>query len=289
LTRSGSKSTLPAGVKGTPVDYDNEESLISALHGQQFLIITLSVMAPPDTHSKIVRAAAKAGVPYIMPNVYGYDIFDSSLFTDSPAGTKILENTLEVEKLGASYIAMVCGYWYEWSLALGEACFGFDLKNKKVIFYDEGTMRINTSTWRQCGRALAALLSLPEHGNDAEPSVSQWKNKPLYLDSFKVSQRDMLDSIHRVTGTSDADWEMSFQASEQRYKDGMQEMQNGSIAGFQKALYARAFFPNGGGDFTLTHGTANQLLRLPKEDLDQATKRALDMAESGWNPFAHAQ
>jgi len=286
LTRSGSNSTLLAGVKGVPADYDNEESLISALEGQQFLIITLSVMAPPDTHSKIVRAAAKAGVPYIMPNVYGYDIFDSSLFSDSPAGTKILENTLEVEKVGASYIAMVCGYWYEWSLALGEACFGFDLKNKKVIFYDEGTTHINTSTWRQCGRALAALLSLPEDG--AATSLSQWKNKPLYLDSFKVSQRDMLNSIHRVIGTKDADWEISFEASEKRYKDGMQEMRNGSIAGFQKALYARAFFPNGGGDFTLSHGTANKLLRLPEEDLDQATKRSLDMAESGWNPFAHA-
>jgi hypothetical protein len=286
LTRSDSKSVLPAGITGVPVDYDNEDSVVAALKGQQFLIITLSVMAPPDTHGKIVRAAVKAGVGYIMPNVYGYDIFDSSSFSDSPAGTKILDNTLEIEKLGASYIAMVCGYWYEWSLALGQAAYGFDLKNKKVTFYDDGNMRINTSTWKQCGRALGALLSLPEAG--AEPSLSQWRNKPLYLNSFKVSQRDMLDSIHRITGSTDSDWEISFEGSEKRYKEGIAEMQNGSIVGFQKALYARAFFPHGGGDYSSVHGTVNEVFGLPKEDLDDATKRALDMAESGWNPFAHA-
>jgi uncharacterized protein YbjT (DUF2867 family) len=50
LTRPGSK--LPDGVRAVNVDYNDESSLVSALEGQQLLIITVSVMEPPDTHSK---------------------------------------------------------------------------------------------------------------------------------------------------------------------------------------------------------------------------------------------
>jgi uncharacterized protein YbjT (DUF2867 family) len=69
LTRQGSKNELPSGVKANPVNYDDEESIIAALQGQQFLIITLAAMAPPGTQSKIVQAAAKAGVCKIAVNI----------------------------------------------------------------------------------------------------------------------------------------------------------------------------------------------------------------------------
>lgn len=290
MTHAGSKGTLPAGVKIAQVSYDDDDdgkSLVSALQGQQFLVITLSVRAPPHTHTKLVNAAAKAGVPYVMPNAYGTDFQNKSLREESLATAGAFRNCAEVESLGASsYVAMVCGMWYEWSLACGEPWFGFDIKKRNVTFFDDGKTRINVSTWRQCGRALAALLSLPESGTS--PAVSQWKNKPLYIASFRVSQRDMLDSIHRVTGTTDKDWEIRYESTAQRYRDGKEELQKGSVIGFAKSLYARIFFPNGDGDFESSRGLANDLLGLPKEDLDEATKRTVDMVESGWEaPFAN--
>ena len=284
LTRADSKGTLPAGVKRVQVDYDDDEqSLISALQGQQFLVITLSVRAPPHIHPKLVEAAAKAGVPYIMPNVYGFDIQNKSLGAENLYGKASLQRCAEVESHGASYVAMCCGFWYEWSLALGEQWFGFDIKNKKVTFFDDGKTRISVSTWRQCGRALAALLSLPESGGS--PALSQWKNKPFYIASFLINQRDMLDSIHRVTGTTDHDWEISYEPTDKRYKDGLDEMQKGIRTGFAKSMYSRVFYPNGDGDFESSRGLANDLIGLPKEELDDATKRTVEMVESGWNPF----
>ena len=284
MTRADSQGTLPAGVKIAHVNYDDEASLVSAFQGQQFLVITLSVRAPPDTHSKLVKAAAQAGVPFIMPNVYGSDILNKSLGEENLIGTNYLKYCAEIESLGASYIAMVCGFWYEWSLALGEPWFGFDIKDRKVTFFDDGNTRINVSTWQQCGRALAALLSFPESG--ASPAISQWKNKPFYIASFRVCQRDMLDSLHRVIGTTDKDWEITHEPTGQRYKNGINEMQKGAMTGFAKAMYSRNFFPNGDGDFESSRGLANDLIGLPKEDLDEATKRAVEMVESGWNPFA---
>jgi hypothetical protein len=287
ITRSGSKATFPAGVNVAEVDYtDDGESLVSALRGQQFLVITLSVTAPPDTHSKIVKAAVEAGVPYIMPNVHGIDIFNESLRKEAfPSHNNLETNVLQIEKLGSSYIALVCGFWYEWSLSLGENFFGIDIKNRKATFFDDGGTRVNVSTWNQCGRALAAFLSLPE--DNASPALSDWKNKPLYINSFTISQRDMLDSVHRVTGSADEDWEISYEPSVERYKRGIKEMQDGLHTGFVKVMYTRNFFPGQGGDFESEKGVANEKLGLPNEDLDVATKRAVDMAESGWNPFAH--
>ena len=79
LTRTGGKTTLPEGVQAVPVDYGDDDSIVSALKGQEFLIITLSVSAPKDLHERIVKAAAKAGVRWIMPNIFGGDAMNEGL------------------------------------------------------------------------------------------------------------------------------------------------------------------------------------------------------------------
>ncbi|GAB7353360.1 hypothetical protein MBLNU459_g3843t1 [Dothideomycetes sp. NU459] len=286
LVRPDSKGTLPTGVKIARISYDDDDrkSLVAALRGQQMLVITLGVRAPQDLHSKITSAAAEAGVPYIMPNAYGHDLHNKSLQMEYLAGERSMKNCTEIEAAGASYIALTCGFWYEWSLALGEQWYGIDIKNRKVTFFDDGNTRVNTSTWAQCGRALAALASLPESG--ASPALSDWKNESVYISSFRVSQRDMLDSLNRVLGTTDKEWEISHQPTDQRYKKGLAEMKEGIFTGFPKAMYTRVFYPNGDGDYESSRGLANNKLGLPKENLDEATKRAVEMVESGWNPFA---
>ncbi|RJE26353.1 isoflavone reductase family protein [Aspergillus sclerotialis] len=276
ITRIGSTSSLPEGAKRVEVNYDDLQALAAALRGQEFLIITLSLTAPPESHTKIAKAASEAGVPYIMPNCYGSDIQNETLRKEDLYSDGALKRCLEVGQYGnAAYIGMVCGFWYEWSLALGANGFGFDIKNKSVTFIDDGNTKITVSTSLQCGRAVAALLSLPESG--AEPAVSHWKNKPFYIGSFTISQRDMLDSIHRVTGSTDADWTISYEPSKQRYQDGLAEMAKGERMGFVKALYTRIFFQDGGGNFEANRGLANDTIGLRKEDIDEATKRAIEL------------
>jgi len=293
--RAESKGEIPNGVKVAQVNYEDEATLVSAPQGQEFLVITLGVLAPPDLHDKLVKAAAKAGVPYVVPNIYRGDILNATLQQGGAYDSH--PKLAEIQRLGvSSYIVLVCGFWYEWSIARGLQWFGFDIKNKKVAFYDDGKTSINVSTWLQCGRALAGLLSLkelPDDSNDRSPTVSQWRNKPLYISSFRVSQREMLDNVHRLTGSNDAEWEIDYEPSAERLKNGKAEMERGIRTGFPKALYARVFFPNGNGDFESGRGLANSLIGLPKEDLDEATKRALDdvtkgtldMVKSGWRPF----
>jgi hypothetical protein len=173
--------------------------------------------------------------------------------------------------------------WYEWSLAL-DILFRVDVKNKKAVFYDEGATKVNASIWTQCGRALAALLSLPESGTS--PSVSDWANKPFSLSSFRVSQRDILDSVNRVQNKSDKDWSISYESSEKCYADGLAALGGGDRSGFVKAMSARHFFLNEDGEYETTRGISNEVLGLPEEDLDTSTKKATEWVESGWNPVA---
>lgn len=49
ITRNDSASELPEEVIAAKVDYSDEDSIINALKGQQILIITMSVRAPPET------------------------------------------------------------------------------------------------------------------------------------------------------------------------------------------------------------------------------------------------
>jgi hypothetical protein len=287
ISRAASTSTIPDGVNVVNVDYDDEESLVAALKGQQFLAISMAVTAPSDTQEKLVKAAAKAGVKWIMPNCYGTDLTNKKLteenFTRADAGVQA------IEKVGfSSWIAMVCGFWYEFSTACPPEWYGFDIANRKATFYDDGKTRINTSTWIQCGNALAGLLSLkelPEDENDTSPNVSQWRDKALYVSSFRINQREMLDSLQRVTGTTDADWSIDYEGSKERWERGKALLQSGDRRGHALAMYARTFFPNGDGDFESKNGTANKVLGLPEEDLDEASKRAVAMNEGGYNYF----
>ncbi|CAG8943910.1 unnamed protein product [Penicillium salamii] len=284
LTRQNSEAIVPEGAHIVRVDYEDDESLIKALEGQQFLVITLSVRAPDNLHGRIAAAAAKAGVPYIMPNAFGNPISYDGANEHEVMGKIMAERVQDAQNEISSSITMPCGFWYEWSLALGEQWFGFTIKDRKVTFFDDGKRVITVSTWDQCGRALASLLSLPESG--ATPSLAQFKNGQVLINSFRVSQRDMLDSLHRVLGTSDADWEITYEPAEKRITDGIAEMAQGKLTGFAKRLYGAGFLStNKQSDFAASMDLANEILGLPKEDLDEATQRAVDMLESGWNPF----
>jgi hypothetical protein len=287
ITRSDSTGTQPSGATVSKVDDDDHNALVSALKGQDFLIITLNFSAPPDLHGRICKAAGEAGVPYIMPNVFGFD-HDSPAMKGEDAGPysmQSLKNIEDVKNSGATYVAMACGFWYEWSLSLGEFWFGIDIKEKKVVFCDDGNTKINVSTWDQCGRAIAAFLALPVNSEGSGAAISNWNNKLLAFDSFRISQRDMLDSLNRVLKTTDADWEIRAEPAAQRVKDGQEEMSKGIITGFAKMLYARFLSPDGAGDYSSRHKLVNDVLGLPKEDLDEATKATVKMVEDGFNPF----
>lgn len=268
------------------VDYGSEAesdvaALIEALRGQQVLIITMSVTALATVKS-LIRAAASAGVAYILPNWFGHDANNKQLLEDSMM-TGLFANVTEIERLGvSSFFLLACNFWYEFSLGGGPHRYGFDFKKRSLTLYDGGNVAINTSTWPQCGRAVASLLSLkelPDDENDASPTVSRFRNECVYISSFALSQRDMFQSVKRVTGTTDADWTISHEDTKQRYKEGLEAIKTGNHEGWMKMGYSRMFFPDGAGNYE-GRGLHNDVLGLTGEDIDSYTAIGIRMGEN---------
>ncbi|KXS14385.1 hypothetical protein M427DRAFT_135761 [Gonapodya prolifera JEL478] len=188
------------------------------------------------------------------------DTYDAGLQRDVGAYKQKAEFRKFIEEVGGvSNVTVHTGFWRE------------------VTLFDDGTAQISTSTPPQVGRAVAALLSLPvTHPDPAIPTLDQFRNNPLYVSSFTVSQTDMLDSLCRVTCTSTSSWTIHYESTTARYASGVDAIQRGDWSGMVKMMCARNFFPDGAGTYERTRGTANAVLGLEREDLDEATRMVLE-------------
>ncbi|PSN75400.1 NAD(P)-binding protein [Corynespora cassiicola Philippines] len=284
VSRQGSPNTFPESVHIARVDYSKPDTLVEALKGQDALICTMSVRAPREQPNQIVEAAAKAGVPWIIPNEWGSDGSNEQIEKDTLIGVPKRANRELIEKLGvSSWIGICCSFWYEYSLS-GPGLYGFELAKREVTFFDEGTQRITTSTWAQTARAVAEILSLPTESDDkAALTLNSYRNRYAYISSFALTQREMFDVVKRVTGTSDVDWKIDSVPAKERFEKSSARVAAGDRSAFGHLLYSRYFFPGeNAGWFELTKEMDNEKLGLPKEDLEEFTKEAIKLAESGY-------
>jgi hypothetical protein len=169
----------------------------------------MSTSAPQNTQQKLISAAKEAGVQWILPSEYGTDHTDRpDVGSETRLGPPALAIRQAITEAGLNFVSISCGMWYEYAFG-DHTRFGLDLKKREVTMYGEGSTQITTSTWAQCGRAVAALLSIPiepEGTQKAQTTLSQFCNKSAYIGSFYVSQKEIFASVLRSTGTSEADW-----------------------------------------------------------------------------------
>ncbi|KAJ5577652.1 NAD(P)-binding protein [Penicillium hispanicum] len=271
IQRAESTSKLPDGINVIRVDYSGEDdsALVEALKGQQVLIVTMAIPAQMVAIPKLVNAAAKAGVPYIMPNWFGHDAANDKLCEDSMLKTNRDKINQQIASLGVSTPLLL---------------------KRTLTWLDDGDVALKTSTWPQCGRAIAGLLSLkelPDDESDTSPTLSRFADRPVYISSFRVTQRDMFESVKRVTGTTDAYWTITRDSSAKRWEEGFAAVKQGNFGAFTKMLYSRMFFPSADGDYQSRRELDNEALGLPVEDFDAATAVAVQMGEKGEVAHSH--
>lgn len=291
LTRANAGSKLPAGVKVAPVDYSDHTALVKALQGQDVLIVTLSIAAPHDTESKLVDAAAEAGVAWVFHNSWGLDHFSDEFAKENllGVGKKQVTDYIESKDLAGGWVGLACSFWTEWSLSPPSTdMFGIDIKNKKALLFSGGNQKISTSTWAQPARAIAALLSLPVYpagADDKALTLSHWRNRYVLVESFNVTQRELSAAVLKATGEVESDWDVSEQPVEDVYAEGVQRLQAGDRSGFTKGLYSRCFYPDVRGNGNLrsrSAGIDNGKLGLPQESLDDVVRSAVHMSKDGY-------
>jgi NmrA-like family len=114
LSRQDSTATFAPGVTVKKGDYQSSEFLESALQGQDVLIITLAVTTSPQVQTDFIKAAAKAGVPWILPNEYGQDGANAELSTAVPLLGGKVKYRNQIEELGqSSWIGVASNLWFD--------------------------------------------------------------------------------------------------------------------------------------------------------------------------------
>lgn len=269
ITRPDSTATFPAGVIVKKGAYDDEDFLVSALQGQDVLIIQLGAFVL-DFQDDLIRASAKAGVKYVLPTEFGCDIAAEKIIAGNPMVWGKAKRRQFIEDLGvSSWVAVVNNPWFDWSLAQGH--WGIDIKARKADLWTGGT-KANTSTLKQTADGTAGLLSLPDN------ELAKYKNQPFYISSFYITQREMLDSVQRVTKTTDSDWTIDNRDIVQVAQDCDEVLKSGTDIPAMVTKYYSSHFRQGfGGDYN--HKLDLEGFGLVKEDLDEVVKGVVDSVE----------
>ena|ERR1700761_6329432 len=113
ITRQESSATFPesSSVKVHTGDYASDEFLLSALKGQDVLILILAVPALGDEQKRLVDVAAKAGVKYVLPTEFGSDTGNAKLLEAVPVlnGKKDVQE--RIKALGMKFVAVITNPW----------------------------------------------------------------------------------------------------------------------------------------------------------------------------------
>ncbi|KAL3481320.1 hypothetical protein BJX99DRAFT_253622 [Aspergillus californicus] len=261
LTREESTSTFPASVPVFKADYTNVSSVKAAMAGQDVVISMVGGIAAGD-QQVFIDAALAAGVKRFLPSEFGPYSRDPEFSALNPVVLRAKSGTvdhLRASESDMSWSSVVTGAFFDWALRVG--FFGFDLATKTVTLIDGGTSVFTATTLPTIAKALVAILDHPE----------ETQNQYVFLSSFNVSQRDILDVVERVDGQK---WTVKDVTSDELIANGQRRLAEGDFAGIVDLTRGGAFGKRALGDES-RHGFWNDRLGLAKEYIEQVVSEIL--------------
>jgi putative NADH-flavin reductase len=269
IQRASSKSTpsRPVPVKRVQDSFDVSE-LTSALRGQDACVAAFP-LSDLDTHLRLADAAAAAGVKRFVPADFGSVDARSArarelvpLFGDKVEVRKRLEALAAQSDGGDSFTwtSLVPGHYFDWGLK--EGFLNFDLKAKKALVFGDGNAKMSNSTLAQVGRAVVQVLLKPE----------ETANRVLLIQSFTVSQMDILRSLEKATGQK---WEVEHGDLDEFVKEHKRRSDAGDKASIEELVFALGVIE---GSWETRDDFAMELLGLQNEDLDEVVAKVVASA-----------
>ncbi|KAH7227004.1 hypothetical protein BKA60DRAFT_676710 [Fusarium oxysporum] len=272
IQRPEAASTFPVGITVKKGNLRDEAFLTEVLKGQDVLVLMPPLAQLVELQEPAIRAAANAGVPYILPSEFGPDPFAVQLVEENELLIAKKRIRDLIESIGvSSWISIAVGPWLD--AGLNQGLWGIEPKTRKATIWRGADAKVNTATISHTAEAVAAVLSLPE------AELAKYKNKAVYTPSFHLTQREILDAVQRATGTTDADWDIKTRDVNEVAREYDDKISQGDdVAPFVK-FFITHFLEGHGGDFNhKVHSTELEKLEqlgLHKEDLVQAIKVAL--------------
>lgn len=137
---------------------------------------------------------------------------------------------------------------------------GFNVKNHKVSLFNGGQDTWSTTTLDTIGLAVKNSLLVPD----------QTANRYVFIDSFTVSQNDVVASLEKATGRK---WEREQVDAEEMKKMGLEKLSKGDFSGAMSLIRYINCVHGHGGNYAEYRSTANKLLGLPQQTLDEVVEQ----------------
>lgn len=253
--------------------------LLEVFKNQDAIICTIAT-ASAKLQERFIDMAIKAGVKRFVPSEFGSDVRNEKARAIMPSFLQGKLDTVEYlkskEEEGLTWTSFVTGPFFDLLVfcleklleqrltggnrAMAFGYMGFDLKQQKAVMYDDGETKWSTTTLARIGLAVKNAMLISE----------QTANKYLFIDSFTVSQKEVLAAFEKASGKQ---WEVSHADLENDKKDGMEKMTKGDMSGAANLIRYINLTPGHGGNYMEYEEGANKLLSLPKETLDQVVSR----------------
>ncbi|KAG2162426.1 hypothetical protein VTO58DRAFT_106085 [Aureobasidium pullulans] len=183
LSSSGKTSGLPSAIKVVKVDYSSQDSVISALRGQEAFV---SAIPKHEEQPALIDAAIAAGVQRFIPSEFGSNIVGNEKVRALPVfGGKVkTQDYLRAKQDQISYTLITNGLFLDWAINLGWVV---NLKGKTEI-NDNGDSVHSFTLLSDIGKAVAGVLNNPE----------ETKNRGVYVQTVALSQNQALKIAQNV-------------------------------------------------------------------------------------------
>ena len=133
---------------------------------------------------------------------------------------------------------------------------GYDLTRQRATIWDSGEVRFSTTTRPKVAASVVQVLT----------RAKETANKYLYISSFETSMKEILASLEKATGGQK--WETTHVSWEDEVTDGREALSSGEFMRAGKLALAASFKGGLGANFASEETLANEMIGLPKEDLD---------------------
>ncbi|KAL9095178.1 MAG: hypothetical protein Q9165_002434 [Trypethelium subeluteriae] len=265
LTRISSSSIFPQNVVVHRTDY-GEESLIEAFRGFDAVVSAVATFST-NQQNTIIDAAVHAGVKRFLPSEYGIDSslprFAETFSFETVKKQETVEYLKGKENTQMSWTALCVGAFFDWVLKLGGGLMGWDIPSRKATIYDSGNQPYEATNVRQIGRAVAGILQHPK----------ETENKYVYVNSFTLTQNQVLAAIERESGES---FQVTRMSTTELRDEGYRNIKEGNLGlGFPQVVSSAIYGHGGLNNFSASKELSNALLGLREESLNETIKEVL--------------
>ncbi|KAJ8115256.1 hypothetical protein OPT61_g3047 [Boeremia exigua] len=261
LSREGSNSTFPSGVKVLRADYESVDSLKQAFQGQDAVISIVGGGALGD-QNKLIDAAIAAGVKRFLPSEFGSNTPDARTRAVVPVFEAKLGtvNYLKSKQDVISWSSVITGPFFDWGLKVG--FLGLNAQTKTATIVDSGDATFSATNLGNIGEAVVKTLE------NAEAT----KNQYVYVSGFQTSQNQILAAAEKITGEK---WKVVRANSKDLVAQGNEALQKGDFSGINTLIQAITFGDEQQLGNLQPSGLWNDKLSLPKESFEDSIKAAL--------------